>query len=209
MLTSQSLELLATSLALAQGELGDATKSSTNPAFKSKYADLAEVLQTIRPTLAKHGLSFVQGTGYDPTTKHATVTTRLMHKSGEFIEDQLTVKVGKDDAQGLGSAITYGRRYALAAMIGIAQDDDDGNGASTKAPKPSKAESGPAKSADPEPAKDDAKVASLGERFDAAESVADLQALTKDYAKLTAAEQAELLPKAKAARTRVEQAGKK
>ena len=205
------MELLATSLALAQGELGDATKSSTNPAFKSKYADLAEVLQTVRPTLAKHGLSFVQGTGYDPGTKHATVTTRLMHKSGEFIEDQLTVKVGKDDAQGLGSAITYGRRYALAAMIGIAQDDDDGNGAAAKAPKPSKAESSP-KAAEESPSAlpvNEERVTALGLRFDAAEKAEDLMALTKDYAKLTAAEQAEILPKAKAARTRVEQGQKK
>ena len=127
---SEQINELAGALALAQAELENATKSSNNPHFKSKYADLAEVLNTVRPVLAKHGLSFVQFPGYAHEPKVVAVETILMHKSGQFISGTVAAPVSKPDAQGVGSAITYCRRYSLAAVVGIAQEDDDGNEAS-------------------------------------------------------------------------------
>lgn len=127
---SEQINELAGALALAQAELENAKKTSNNPHFKSKYADLAEVLDTVRPVLAKHGLSFVQFPGYAHEPKVVAVETILMHKSGQFISGTVAAPVTKPDAQGVGSAITYCRRYSLAAVVGIAQEDDDGNEAS-------------------------------------------------------------------------------
>jgi hypothetical protein len=115
-------------LADAQAELRDAEKSSVNPAFKSRYADLAEVLQTVRPVLSKHGLALAQFPGpFDVNDKTASLTTFLAHKSGEYAAFRATIPVAKPDAQGYGGGITYLRRYSAAAVCGISQDDDDGN----------------------------------------------------------------------------------
>jgi len=127
---SEQINELAGALALAQAELENAVKSSNNPHFRSKYADLAEVLNTVRPVLAKHGISVVQAPGYAHEPKVVAVETTLMHKSGQWVASTVAAPVAKPDAQGVGSAITYCRRYALAAMVGIAQEDDDGNAAS-------------------------------------------------------------------------------
>jgi hypothetical protein len=127
---SEQINELATALAGAQAEIENATKSSNNPHFKSKYADLAEVLNTVRPVLAKHGLSVVQFPGYSHEHKLVAVETTLMHKSGQYVSGTVAAPVTKPDAQGVGSAITYCRRYSLAAVVGIAQEDDDGNSAS-------------------------------------------------------------------------------
>ena len=141
MKTSEELGDLATAMAIAQGELSDAEKSSDNPFFKSKYADLAEVLGQIRPIFSKHGLSLVQFPGQEHEG-HVQVTTRLMHKSGQWMEGTLSMPVqGKNIAQDSGSVITYMRRYAAAAVAGIAQVDSDANQAQNKseslsAPKP-------------------------------------------------------------------------
>ena len=141
MQTSEELGDLATAMAIAQGELSDAEKSSDNPFFKSKYADLAEVLGQIRPIFSKHGLSLVQFPGQEQDG-HVQVTTRLMHKSGQWMEGTLSMPVqGKNIAQDSGSVITYMRRYAAAAVAGIAQVDSDANQAQNKseslsAPKP-------------------------------------------------------------------------
>ena len=131
---SDSIKELASALALAQGEIENASKGSVNPHFRSRYADLAEVLNTVRPIFAKHGLSISQMPGMDEAG-NITVETMLMHKSGEWLSSVITVPVGKKDAQGVGSACTYARRYSLAAVCGIAQEDDDGNAASAPAPK--------------------------------------------------------------------------
>lgn len=129
---SDSIKELATALAKAQGQLENASKASVNPHFKSKYADLAEVINTIRPVFAEHGLSVMQCPSFDAGI--VSVETVLMHSSGEFIASTVSAPVSKQDAQGVGSAITYCRRYALAAVAGIAQEDDDANGAVGKAP---------------------------------------------------------------------------
>lgn len=123
---------LFAALALAQGEIENATKASTNPHFKSKYADLAEVLNTVRPTFAKHGLAIVQSTSAEPGV--VFVTTAIVHKDGGYITSTASCTPAKADAQGIGAATTYLRRYGLAAMAGVAQEDDDGNAAAHNKP---------------------------------------------------------------------------
>lgn len=124
---SESIAELATALALAQLEIENASKNAANPHFKSRYADLAEVLNTARPVLAKHGIAVVQSTSYADKLVH--VDTLLTHKSGQWLESHSSAPIGKDDVQGVGSVTTYLRRYSLAAMVGIAQEDDDGESA--------------------------------------------------------------------------------
>jgi hypothetical protein len=121
-----SPELFA-ALALAQGEIENASKNAANPHFKSKYADLSEVLNTIRPVFAKHGLSLTQSTEFDG--QRVSVVSLLAHKSGGFITGTASCVPAKTDAQGVGSATTYLRRYSAAGMAGIAQEDDDGQAA--------------------------------------------------------------------------------
>ena len=130
---SDQINEITTALSASLGEIENATKSSNNPHFKSKYADLAEVTKTVREVWPKYGLAYTQGVGSGTNDKGkfvVAVTTLISHKSGQWIESTLTLPCSKEDAQGVGSAITYGRRYALAAAAGIAQEDDDGNAAS-------------------------------------------------------------------------------
>jgi hypothetical protein len=115
-------------LAQAQSEVENATKGSINPHFKNRYADLAEVLNTVRPVFASHGLSIVQSTSYDGSL--VSVTTTILHAEGGYISSTASCVPAKADAQGVGASTTYLRRYALAAMTGIAQEDDDGQSAS-------------------------------------------------------------------------------
>ena len=124
---SESLSNIGAALAAFQGEVENADKNKGNPAFKSKYADLAEILNTVREPLSRHGLAIIQIPSFADGIAH--VETMLLHKSGEFIMGLCSAPVGKQDAQGVGSAITYLRRYMAAAMCGVAQEDDDGNGA--------------------------------------------------------------------------------
>ena len=118
---------LAKALVAAQLEIENASKNSSNPHFKSKYADLAEVLNTVRPVFSKHGIAIVQSPSFD--AGEVKVTTYLIHTSGQFMNGTLAIPIGKMDAQAIGSALTYARRYALAAFAGISQEDDDGNAA--------------------------------------------------------------------------------
>lgn len=138
-MSTQTAEIssIAKALVAFQLEVENATKGSVNPAFKSKYADLAEVLNVTRPVLAKHGISVQQ----HPTFEDGTVRleTVLLHESGQSISSTLVIPVTKQDAQGVGSAITYARRYALASICGIAQEDDDGNTAVKPGPAQPKA----------------------------------------------------------------------
>ena len=124
---SESITEIAAALATAQAEICNAAKNSKNPHFRSSYADLAEVLNTVRPVFSGHGITVIQAPEYENGA--VTVETMLAHKSGEWISSSVSAPVSKQDAQGVGSAITYCRRYGLAAMAGIAQEDDDGNGA--------------------------------------------------------------------------------
>ena len=124
-------ELFA-ALAKAQGELENASKNSANPHFRSKYADLAEVLNTVRPVLARHGLAVLQGTSFDGAL--VSVTTVIAHSSGGSVSSTASCVPAKTDAQGVGSCTTYLRRYALAAACGIAQEDLDGNDSAHNTP---------------------------------------------------------------------------
>lgn len=135
---SENINELAAALAKAQGEMKNAGKTSDNPFFKSKYADLAEILNAVREPLSKYGLSISQlYDGMGVPDKTITVTTLLMHSSGQYIGNSANYPVAKADIQGVGSAITYARRYSLAAILGLSQEDDDGNAAcQPEAPKP-------------------------------------------------------------------------
>ena len=132
---SESIANLALSLSIVQGKLTHAKKDSANPFFKSKYADLESVWDSCRELLAGNGLAIMQFPGtYSDLDKSMSLTTMLTHSSGEYISQEMSVPVTKADAQGAGSALTYMRRYALAAVVGVVQADDDGNAASS--PKP-------------------------------------------------------------------------
>jgi len=130
-LENSTPELFA-ALAKMQGEVENATKGSLNPHFKSKYADLAEVLNTVRPVLAANGLSVIQSPSFDGAVCH--VTTTLAHSSGGYIYGTMSCVPAKMDGQGVGSSTTYLRRYSLAAVCGIAQEDDDGQSAAHNKP---------------------------------------------------------------------------
>ena len=136
---SESLKELATALSKAQGQIKGAVKDSANPFFKSKYADLASVVEAIREALAANGLSYVQ-VSHD--AEHAAkIETVILHASGEWLScGCVSVPVSKADAQGFGSAQTYARRYSLSAAFGVAPEDDDGNAAAKAAPKVPKQE---------------------------------------------------------------------
>ena len=125
--TSPTIAALAAALVKAQSALSGAKKDSTNPHFKTAYADLASIWDACRAPLANAGLSVVQLVSSDAT--HAIVETILAHSSGEWVSSTLAVPLTKADAQGLGSAITYGRRYALAAIVGVCPADDDAEAA--------------------------------------------------------------------------------
>lgn len=127
-------ELFA-ALAKAQGEIENASKNAANPHFRSKYADLAEVMTTIRATLPKHGLSLIQSPHFDGSMAH--LDTILAHASGGYITATASCVPAKSDAQGIGAATTYLRRYSAASLVGIHQEDDDGEAAAHSAkPEP-------------------------------------------------------------------------
>jgi len=132
---SESIAALAAALAKAQGQMKGAVKDSANPFFKSKYADLASVVEAIRVAFASNGLSYIQTV--EPSDKdEVRVETTILHSSGEWIScGVLALPVSKSDAQGYGSCLTYARRYSLSAATGVAPEDDDGNAASSAKPK--------------------------------------------------------------------------
>jgi hypothetical protein len=126
MRTSDQINELATALAAAQAEMKNAKLNKTNPHFKSRYADLAEIRDTITPALAKHGLALAHAT--DPTDSGIHVVSRLIHSSGQWIESRFPIAY--DKPQVMASGVTYGRRYNSSALTNIsADDDDDGNAA--------------------------------------------------------------------------------
>jgi len=132
---SENIAALSAALALAQGKIEGAVKGKENPHFKSKYADLSAVWEACRDALTANGLAVIQSPG--PIAEgRLEMTTMLVHSSGEWIRGALTIPLGKVDAQAYGSAVTYARRYALAAFVGVSPEDDDGNAAAKAAPKP-------------------------------------------------------------------------
>lgn len=133
---SPSIELLATAFAKAQKKLKAAPKDRENPYFKSSYATLASIIETIQEPFGENGLSFTQPSRTEGEL--VFVETMIMHTSGQFMSSEIGVRPVKNDPQALGSALSYLRRYSLQAMVGIAsaEEDDDGNAATHQAPPP-------------------------------------------------------------------------
>ncbi len=125
--TSTDIGQLAAALAKAQGEMGGALKDSANPFFKSKYADLEAVWTACRKALSENKLAVIQTT--DCVEIGIRIITTLVHESGQWIRGVLPIMAKDQTPQGTGSAITYARRYALAAMVGVYQTDDDAEAA--------------------------------------------------------------------------------
>ena len=124
---SETIDAISAALAKAQGEIEGATKSSENPHFRSKYADLGNVWDACRGPLTKNGLAIHQGVRGDGEMR---LVTTILHASGQWIEDDgMPLLLDKQNMQGLGSALTYARRYGLMGAVGIAPEDDDGNAA--------------------------------------------------------------------------------
>jgi hypothetical protein len=126
---SESIAELAAAMAKAQGAFDHAKKDVSNAFFKSKYADLASVIDAAKKPLADNGLTVIQTTEFDESNGVFLITT-LAHSSGQWISGRYPVNPVKNDPQSFGSAITYARRYCFSAITGIAADDDDGNAAS-------------------------------------------------------------------------------
>lgn len=132
--SSESIKTLAAALAKALPDICKADKDKENPHFRSKYADLGNVVDAIKPALEKHGLTFTQ-ICHDANNA-AKIETVIIHESGEYLScGTVSVPVSKADAQGYGSALTYARRYSLSAAFGVAPEDDDGNAAAKAAPR--------------------------------------------------------------------------
>lgn len=128
--SSENLNELAAALSEAQSEFGAVAKDSENPFFHSSYASLASVVKTATPVISKHGLSVSQHLGFDSGVD--TLTTWLLHSSGQWIKDTMRLHLVKQDPQSQGSATSYAKRYAYMAVLGlVADDDDDGNAASS------------------------------------------------------------------------------
>lgn len=122
-----------TALAAAQAEMGKAIKGSENPHFRSKYADLGAVFDACLPALTRHGVAVTQPLQVTETGDRYVRTVLSHGASGTHAETVVPLILGKNDMQGLGSAITYARRYGLMTMAGIAPEDDDGNAAANNA----------------------------------------------------------------------------
>ena len=133
---SESIAALAAALSATQGEMRHALKDSTGQIGqqKTKYADLASCWEACREPLSKNGISVAQTPSADGVK--VTITTLLMHKSGEWIESELTMVSTQNTPQAIGSCITYARRYSLASIVGISPEDDDGTAASQGGGKP-------------------------------------------------------------------------
>lgn len=126
---SDQIGKLAKALANVQKQLKPALKDAKNPFYKSNYSTLNSVWDSCRDLLADNGLSVVQTN--IPSESGVIIETILLHESDQWISGALYLPLAKHDPQGVGSAVTYGRRYALASMVGVvADEDDDGNSAS-------------------------------------------------------------------------------
>lgn len=125
--TSQTFGALAAALAKAQASISGAVKDSANPFFKSKYADLESVWAACRKPLTDNGLSVIQTT--QPTKHGLMLVTTLAHSSGEWIRGYMPILAKDATAQSQGSGLSYARRYALAALVGVYQTDDDAEAA--------------------------------------------------------------------------------
>jgi hypothetical protein len=149
--SSETTATLCAALVAAQAGLKPIAKDGKNPAFRSRYATLDGIMETVRPALAAHGLAVVQGVVHPETGEGGRlvgimVETRLVHTSGEWLASVVPVPVAKGDAHGLGSALSYGRRYGISALLALSTDEDDDGNAAAKAP-PAKPQAKPAPAA--------------------------------------------------------------
>ncbi|MHB1681075.1 MAG: ERF family protein [bacterium] len=126
---SDDTKNLIAALVKAQAGFESAKKTANNPFFKSKYADLSEVIDAVKKPLADNGLAFVQTVETTPTGGYS-LRTVLFHSSGESLSGEYPIFAKSGDAQGFGAGVTYARRYSLQTLLGIPADDDDGNAAS-------------------------------------------------------------------------------
>ena len=126
---SSEITELIKALITFQGGLSSVSKDKINPFFDSSYADINAILVAIRPQLLDNKLAITQGNRYCTKSNGFYITTMLVHESGQWIKSEVRMPIGgKKDAQAVGSACTYGRRYGLSAILGISVDaDDDGN----------------------------------------------------------------------------------
>jgi hypothetical protein len=131
---SPDIAELAAALAGFQGEMAPVAKTADNPFFKSKYADLASIVEAASPLASKHGLSVMQMPGWDGDNH--TLSTVVLHTSGQWVRSEMVLMLPKQDPQGQGSALTYGRRYAYCAALGVVADADDDGNAAVSAPTP-------------------------------------------------------------------------
>ena len=132
---SESIASLAAALSKAQAAIQPALKDKTNPAFRSHYATLESVVEACRDSLAKNDLAVLQFPCDHEAADRVALRTMLLHKSGEFVEETVSTRITKCDPQGVGSALTYLRRYSLASIVGVTTtEDDDGNAASQSQP---------------------------------------------------------------------------
>jgi hypothetical protein len=131
---SETIDKLYPAFIAFQAEVPSVLKDGNNPHFKSKYATLPAITESVRPYLAKHGLGFTQSLAYRDGVQ--LIFTRVMHTSGQWMEDEgYILNPTKNDPQGMASAVTYARRNTLGATCGIVtEEDDDGNKASEPAP---------------------------------------------------------------------------
>lgn len=183
---SEEMGELAKALAKAQPDFGAALKDGENPHFRSKFATLASVWDAVRAPLTDNGLSVTQLPGFE--NDRIVVRTVLLHSSGQWLACAVSLRPVKDDPQGVGSAITYGRRYGLEAVTGIPREDDDGEaamgrGRGQNAGRAPKAQRAPSTPRDPGPAVAEllasAKALAAG---DVERAPAALRALERDLA---------------------------
>lgn len=125
---SEEIKEIIGALCEMQGEVLQAGKNSVNPHFKSRYSDLTSVMEALREPMYKNNLCVTQTTWIEKD--EVILKTTLMHKSGQWISSDYPIRPVKADPQGMGSAITYARRYSLASLTGLVQADDDGHAAS-------------------------------------------------------------------------------
>lgn len=127
---SEKIDQISKALLGAQKEIGAVSKSADNPFYKSKYADLSAVIEAIKEPLNKNGVCFLQLVN---SSDGDTVETIFLHETGQYISSETAVYCKKpDDPQAFGSGVTYAKRYALQAALGLPTEDDDGNAASKK-----------------------------------------------------------------------------
>jgi hypothetical protein len=137
MRTSEETDKISAALVEAQGETKPLIADKINPFFKSNYADLSNVINSVKEAAQNNGIGIIQGGG-EPSDNGLVVTCRIVHTSGQWIETMMVLPLAKKDAQAAGSALTYGRRYLLASLFNLATEEDDDDGASASAPDQSK-----------------------------------------------------------------------